>query len=122
MRPFLGFAAAVLASGTLATTVVLQDNEIDYKILNATLTTPWTDDAGKNPWPEYPRPRLQRPRWKNLNGVWGYRNGNESDLNSPPFGQLLELPVLVPFCLESALSGMNTDHHRYGHCSSVQQE
>jgi hypothetical protein len=107
MQPFLRFAAAVLASGTLAATVVPQDNEIDYNIPAEKLKTPWTDGVGTNPWPEYPRPRLQRPRWKNLNGVWGYRNGSESDLNSPPFGQLIELPVLVPFCLESALSSMN---------------
>jgi hypothetical protein len=49
---------------------------------------------------------LQRTLWKNLNGVWRYRNAAAGDLASPPFGQRLEAPVLVPYCLESALSGI----------------
>lgn len=70
------------------------------------LTTPWTDKVGTNPWPEYPRPLLQRSQWKNLNGVWKYQNA--PDLNAvqnPPFGQDLAQDVLIPSCLESGLSG-----------------
>ena len=105
---FFGVTAAWLASSTLAATVApRQNNETDYKIGNITLDTPWTSKVGTNPWPEYPRPRLQRSKWKNLNGVWRYRNAAAGDLSSPPFGQTLEDPVLVPFCLESALSGMH---------------
>lgn len=70
------------------------------------LTTPWTDKVGTKPWPEYPRPLLQRSDWKNLNGIWKYQNA--SDLNavdSPPFGQDLAQEVLIPSCIESGLSG-----------------
>jgi hypothetical protein len=102
-----GFTAAWLASNTLAASIApRQNNNTDYKIGNITLDTPWTDKVGINPWPEYPRPRLQRTLWKNLNGVWRYQNAKAGDLDSPPFGQRLEAPVLVPFCLESALSGV----------------
>jgi hypothetical protein len=103
----LGTAAAWLASSTFAATIAPRqiNNNTDYKIGNITLDTPWTERVGTNPWPEYPRPRLQRSLWKNLNGVWRYRNAAEGDLDSPPFGERLEAPVLVPFCLESALSG-----------------
>jgi hypothetical protein len=105
---FFGVATAWLASTTLAASIASrQNNGTDYKVGDTPLNTPWTDTVGTDPWPEYPRPRLQRPNWKNLNGVWGYRNGAEGDLGSPPFGETLDDPVLVPFCLESALSGMH---------------
>jgi beta-galactosidase/beta-glucuronidase len=109
---FWGTAAAWLASSTFAATIApRQNNNTDYKIGNITLDTPWTEKVGTNPWPEYPRPRLQRSLWKNLNGVWRYRNAAAGDLDSPPFGERLENPVLVPFCLESALSGIIPQHH-----------
>jgi hypothetical protein len=56
---------------------------------------------------EYPRPQMERSDWLNLNGVWRYRNvtGTTREPDTPPFGAELENPVLVPFCLESALSG-----------------
>ena len=70
------------------------------------LTTPWTDEVGTNPWPEYPRPQLQRSEWKNLNGIWRYENAtNLHSVQQPPFGKHLSQEVLVPSCLESALSG-----------------
>lgn len=70
------------------------------------LTTPWTDKVGTNPWPEYPRPQLQRSEWKNLNGVWRYQNAsNLQSAQHPPFGKHLAQEVLVPSCLESGLSG-----------------
>lgn len=105
---FSTLTAACLASSVSAATIDIaarQDDTSGYRIHNLTLDTPWTSLVGTNPWPEYPRPRLQRSLWKNLNGVWRYRNGADGDLQSPPFGQTLEDPVLVPFCLESALSG-----------------
>jgi hypothetical protein len=109
MRLLLGITVAWLVSSAFATTLVPRQNDDgDYKVVNGTLQTPWTLGVGTNPWPEYPRPRLQRSEWRNLNGVWRYRNGTEGDISNPPFGQHLEQAVLVPFCLESALSGMIT--------------
>jgi hypothetical protein len=80
-----------------------------YAVKQPPLTTPWTDKVGTKPWPEYPRPLLQRSDWKNLNGVWKYQNA--SDINavqSPPFGQDLAQEVLIPSCLESGLSGKSS--------------
>ena len=77
-----------------------------YALKEPPLTTPWTDKVGTKPWPEYPRPLLQRSDWKNLNGIWKYQNA--SDLNavdSPPFGKDLAQEVLIPSCIESGLSG-----------------
>lgn len=77
-----------------------------YALKEPPLTTPWTDQVGTDPWPEYPRPQLQRSRWQNLNGVWQYRNASSLDeVSNPPFGQDLGQEVLVPSCLESGLSG-----------------
>ena len=110
MRLFFGFAAGLLtwttsvASGS--TLQLRQDsNNTVYKLGETPLKTRWTDQVGTNPWPEFPRPRLQRSAWKNLNGVWRYRDTDNTTLSNPPFGQRLEAPVLVPACLESALSG-----------------
>ena len=58
---------------------------------------------------EYPRPQFVRPQWKNLNGRWSYtfdfgKSGKDRGFqNSKGFdGQ-----ILVPFCPESSLSGVN---------------
>lgn len=77
-----------------------------YAVKTPPLTTPWTDAVGTDPWPEYPRPQLQRSEWLSLNGIWTYQNASSLDsLSSPPFGQVLANEVLVPSCLESGLSG-----------------
>jgi len=49
------------------------------------------------PRPEYPRPRLERARWVNLNGEWEFGAGPE-----PRF----ERRIVVPFCPQSELSGI----------------
>jgi len=77
-----------------------------YAVQEPPLTTDWTYKLGTNPWPEYPRPQLERAKWQNLNGLWTYQNAASLDaLNSPPFNQTLANEVLIPSCLESAISG-----------------
>ena len=69
------------------------------------LTTPWTNQVSTtNPLPEYPRPQLTRPDWQSLNGIWQFAGA--ADLNTPPTGQNLGEEILVPYPIESALSGM----------------
>lgn len=83
-----------------------QSNNTPYAVKIPPLTTPWTDNVGRNAWPEYPRPQLQRSEWLNLNGIWTYENASGLDaVNSPPHSQKLPNEVLVPSCLESGLSG-----------------
>jgi len=81
-------------------------NGTSYAVKEPPLTTDWTYKLGTNPWPEYPRPQLQRSEWQNLNGVWSYQNASSVDaVNNPPFNQTLAQPVLIPSCLESGISG-----------------
>jgi hypothetical protein len=83
-----------------------QNTSTKYAVKQPPLTTPWTNTAGTDPWPEYPRPQLQRSEWLSLNGIWTYQNASSLDsVRSPPFGQVLASEVLIPSCLESGLSG-----------------
>jgi len=52
--------------------------------------------------PEYPRPQLQRETWVNLNGFWQYAITDTSLATAP---NRFDKHILVPFALESALSG-----------------
>ncbi|KAF2475473.1 putative hydrolase [Lindgomyces ingoldianus] len=110
MRLSCAIASSLLAATTLATTnsrFFRRASDSGYTLKEGPLDTPWTSKVGTNPWPEYPRPQLQRSEWKTLNGVWRYQNATSSDdVNRPPYGVNLTSPVLVPFCLESALSGV----------------
>ena len=53
-------------------------------------------------WQEYPRPQLERKDWINLNGFWSY---SITEINSPKPVKF-DGKILVPFCLESSLSGV----------------
>jgi beta-galactosidase/beta-glucuronidase len=81
------------------------------------LLTRWAQDVSpETVWPEYPRPHLTRADWLNLNGLWNYA------VLPYRHGEMLELPaiprsgaedgvspsggILVPFPIESALSGV----------------
>ena len=69
------------------------------------LATPWAKDVkADKPLPEYPRPQMVRPEWQNLNGVWQFAVAKEDE--QPPVGKNLGGEILVPFCTESALSGV----------------
>src|SRR5436190_19722356 len=67
------------------------------------LTTRWTKDVSPaRAWPDYPRPQMVRTDWKNLNGLWDYAITRRSDSRPDAWqGQ-----ILVPFPVESALSGV----------------
>ena len=79
--------------------------EPTWKPKTPPLHTPWTADVGPDSaLPEYPRPQLTRPRWTNLNGVWQFAPAAEGE--PPPIGRDLAERVLVPYPVESALSGV----------------
>jgi beta-galactosidase/beta-glucuronidase len=55
-----------------------------------------------SPWSEYPRPQLVRSVWTNLNGLWNYAiTAGQTTQPAEWEGQ-----ILVPFPLESSLSGV----------------
>lgn len=76
----------------------------DWKPADSPIMTPWAAkvDPAK-PWPEYPRPQLVRPEWTNLNGLWNYAITPKSADKAPTSW---DGKILVPFCIESALSGV----------------
>jgi Concanavalin A-like lectin/glucanases superfamily/Glycosyl hydrolases family 2, sugar binding domain/Glycosyl hydrolases family 2 len=75
------------------------------------LVTPWTGDVSPaNALPEYPRPQLTRPQWQNLNGVWEFAGAAPGE--APPIGEELPERVLVPYPIESALSGIQRHEDR----------
>ena len=57
-----------------------------------------------NVWQEYPRPQLQRKDWLNLNGPWSYKIGEKNE----DIPEKIDNKILVPFCLESSLSGVKS--------------
>ncbi len=65
-----------------------------------------TDWASKldpsNVLPEYPRPIMERSEWKNLNGLWNYAVIDKGEA----MPQAYEGEILVPFAIESSLSGV----------------
>jgi len=67
------------------------------------LMTKWAKDVSPNKvHPEYPRPQMVRNRWQNLNGLWDYAI-TPKDAPAPAE---YEGEIMVPFPVESALSGV----------------
>ena len=74
-----------------------------WKPVEGQLLTRWAKHvAPDKAWEEYPRPQLVRHAWSNLNGLWDYAI-RPKDENVPPS---YEGKILVPFAVESALSGV----------------
>jgi len=77
--------------------------ESAWRPANGPLTTRWAAEVNPtNAHPEYPRPQLVRKDWLNLNGLWDYAI-TPFGLNPPTAYEGL---ILVPFPIESALSGV----------------
>ena len=77
-----------------------------YEKKTAKLMTVWGENlqATDPVLPEYPRPQMVRDKWLNLNGIWQFQPAaNETE--AIPKGKL-KREILVPFPVESALSGI----------------
>lgn len=74
----------------------------------ALLPTPWTKLVRPgNALPDYPRPQMKRSNWLNINGVWGYMGRSAGTvLSAPPPADAYREQILVPYPVESALSGI----------------
>jgi hypothetical protein len=80
-----------------------------YQLQYAPLYTPWAQLVNTNaPLPEYPRPQMVRSNWMNLNALWQFQPGASND--APPFNQTLSGEILVPYPMESAISGVAAYH------------
>jgi hypothetical protein len=92
-----GLVAAIITLGALAMGANAQVSA--WKPVPGHIMTKWAADVSPDKvWPEYPRPQMVRGEWLSLNGLWDY---NLSGLKSEHEGK-----ILVPFPIESALSGV----------------
>lgn len=90
-----------LALGLGWNTVAAQQQA--WKMVTGKIATSWSEQVTPTTTlPEYPRPQLVRGNWKNLNGLWNYAIKPKSEDKPATWdGQ-----ILVPFAVESALSGV----------------
>ncbi|MGN7202783.1 glycoside hydrolase family 2 protein [Pedobacter sp. SAFR-022] len=82
----------------------VQAQEKSWSLVRERIVTPWAAQVDVNaPLPEYPRPQLVRNNnWKNLNGLWNYTIVPKNQKATTKY----EGKILVPFAVESALSGV----------------
>jgi hypothetical protein len=94
----------VLLFWTLVLIMSLSLKSQDWKLVPGNIMTPWAANVSpENVLPEYPRPQLVRKEWRNLNGLWDFTVAIGT--NTAP-AQRFNRKILVPFCVESALSGI----------------
>ena len=83
--------------------VAMTTAQTSWKPAGDKIKTVWAEQVNPNQvLPEYPRPILERTQWQNLNGLWDYAILDKGKMEPQHFdGQ-----ILVPFCVESSLSGV----------------
>ena len=92
----------LLLISMLLTTVAMAQ----YAPAGDKIKTEWAEKVSpENALPEYPRPMMVRPDWKNLNGLWQYAITPKGERAPKQY----EGDILVPFCIESALSGVQKE-------------
>ncbi len=97
MNKIIAIAIALLAP-TVATAQ-------DWKPAGEKLLSRFAKDVSPtNVHPEYPRPQMVRARWQNLNGLWDYALRPATEVAG--FTAAADGKILVPFPIESALSGV----------------
>src|SRR5216684_3247883 len=89
----------------LFVSLVFATNVVAWQMKQAPLMTQWASQVDtNNPLPEYPRPQMARTNWLNLNGIWQFQAGATND--PVPTNQTLSAEILVPYPMESAISGV----------------
>jgi beta-galactosidase/beta-glucuronidase len=87
----------------ICTLITATGRAADWQPKTAPLMTRWAADVTpQNVHPEYPRPQMVREQWLNLNGLWDYAITPKE----APCPQQYDGQILVPFPIESALSGV----------------
>jgi hypothetical protein len=108
MKPRLSYAMAV---GLWAVALGWPFSASAWQMKPAPIMTDWAQQVNPtNVLPEYPRPQMVRSNWMNLNGIWQFQAGASND--PVPVNQTLAGEILVPFPMESAISGVK-EYHAY---------
>lgn len=102
-RFLLPLALAAIALSTACSNTQQAEELQSWAPAGDNIMTRWAAEVSPtNAHPEYPRPQLVRKDWKSLNGLWEYAiTSAETDAMDVADGH-----ILVPFCVESALSGV----------------
>ena len=99
------FIRSFAVSTFVVLTAFAQTALAEYNKQTAPLMTPWGEQlTTDNVLAEYPRPQMRRSSWMNLNGVWQLGKGTKGEGYSSSL--TFNRSVLVPFPIESALSGI----------------
>jgi hypothetical protein len=94
-----------LLAPTLALFLPLTTVAADWQPAKGPLMTKWAKDVTPDKaHPEYPRPQMVRKEWQSLNGLWEFAVAKKDE--DAPLGKKLDGQILVPFPVESALSGV----------------
>ena len=103
-------SAAVAAAGASAVGTsnlksrISDSKQAAWQPAQGRLMTRWAKDVSpEKVHPEYPRPQMVRKDWLNLNGLWDYAITPKGSAQFPSGAQG---QILVPFPIESALSGV----------------
>lgn len=80
--------------------------QAQWKAVNTHIMTTWGEQLNPdNVLAEYPRPIMTRNEWSNLNGLWNYVIVDKG----APMPTTFDGKILVPFAIESSLSGVGKD-------------
>ena len=107
LRSSLGMLCLIIMVHSLA-------GAAGWKPVDGPLKTRWSKDVSPSRvLPDYPRPQMVRHDWMNLNGLWQF--DTMAATAAVPEGKILPGEILVPFPIESSLSGVmkHTDHIWY---------
>lgn len=92
----------ILSSIFAILTISFQLSATDWAPAGDRIKTQWALEVDpSHTLPEYPRPQMVRSSWMNLNGLWDYAITPESAEYQGAEGK-----ILVPFAVESSLSGV----------------
>lgn len=107
-----------ISLGTLVILLIGFSLKSGCQIASSPLVTPFAEAINlQNPFPEYPRPQLQRDKWMNLNGSWDYTLKSVDfvpvqGLTTKSSWTTGEIPtawsgkIVVPFAIDAPLSGV----------------
>lgn len=104
---------AVLVLFAVAASLAGEVSEVGWRMADVTIATIWAEKVNPQlPHPEYPRPQMVRKSWVNLNGLWDYAITDRQLVGIP---KNWDGKILVPFPIESALSGVRkpVEAHQY---------